>query len=161
MSKLTRRDAFVATGAVAVAAAFAAPFAQTGQANAAELSADEAANLKVAKSYFTEFARPGADSAKVVTDHMAEDVVVRYTETTPPVMGRQKLADSLAGFTKDGRQYEIKILDFYAKGPVVVIHREDVTTHKGVKGKPTYVVAVMVVHDGRIKEWTDFILPKA
>jgi hypothetical protein len=42
-----------------------------------------------------------------------------------------------------------------------VIHREDVTTHKGQKGKPTYVVAVMVVHDGRIKEWTDFILPKA
>src|SRR4051812_31722648 len=105
MSDISRRAAFQASGAIAVAAAFA------GTAQGAEPSAAEGANLKVARSYFMEFAKPGADVAKVLQAHMAEDVVVRYTETTPPVMGLPKLTESLKGFTMAGRQYEIAILD--------------------------------------------------
>ncbi len=82
----------------------------------------------------------------------ADDVVYRMTETTPPIVGVEKV---LEAYTKlNATSIEFKVLETLAAGPVVINRRVD----RFVSARPfTWEgVGVFFVKDGKIKEWSDY-----
>ncbi len=59
-------------------------------------------------------------------------------------------------FLANGERYDLKILETFARGPVVVNSRTD-STLKGTRStNPTPVVGVFILRDGKIREWSDY-----
>jgi limonene-1,2-epoxide hydrolase len=83
---------------------------------------------------------------------LADDVVYRMTETTPPIVGVEKV---LNAYTKlNATAIEFKVLETLTLGPIVINRRVD----RFVSPRPfTWEgVGVFFVKDGRIKEWSDY-----
>jgi limonene-1,2-epoxide hydrolase len=84
----------------------------------------------------------------------AEDVVYRMTETTPPIVGVEKV---LEAYTKlNATSIEFKVLETLTAGPIVINRRID----RFVSPRPfTWEgVGVFFVKDGKIKEWSDYTI---
>ena len=110
--KPTRRNALTTAGLEI--AAFAA------RANAADWTAAEKANVDAVNAFCA--AWPSHDIAKIMS-FFADQCSYRLTETREPAKGRDAVKAQIANFL-DGVQ-EFKVLDTFAKGPMVFNERID------------------------------------
>jgi limonene-1,2-epoxide hydrolase len=88
---------------------------------------------------------------------LAEDCVYRMTETTPAVAGHAGVTERLGSWLQTSAQVEFRILETYAKGPMVVTHRIDrfVSSTRPLTWEG---VGVFFVKDAKIKEWSDYTI---
>jgi len=169
---VTRRGLFAAggMGAIAIAAgtasaatsgsataASATGSATAGSASAASASAVEKSNLQLVKDFCQAWSEDPPDADKLASQFLSDDCVVRFGETVAPVSGQEAAIALFQTFLNNGERYELKIVETFAHGPVVVTSRVDST----IKGKkttnPTQVVGVFIIKDGKIKEWSDYV----
>ena len=147
MSALERRT-FIGSAAAAMLAAMG------GEATAAQHSPAETANMRIVADFCAAWST--RDLQKVLP-FLAEDSVYRMSETTPPVTGHAGVRERLGSWLETSQQIEFRILDTFAKGPMVVNHRIDrfVSTTRPLTWEG---VGVFFVKDGKIKEWFDYTI---
>ena len=168
---VTRRNLVAAggMGAFALAVAGAAGAADSGTAlpssgmpasNAPSASSPgsiEKANVQLVKDFCKAWGDDPPDADDMVNKYLSDDCVVRFGDTIEPVTGHDAATALFQTFLSNGERYDLKILETFSRGPVVVNSRIDST----IKGKrtthPTSVVGVFVVKDGKIKEWSDYV----
>jgi limonene-1,2-epoxide hydrolase len=140
------RRGFLATGAgLAGLAAFARP------AGAADMTADEKANVKIVADFCA--AWPSHDLGKVMA-FFADNGAYRMTETTEPAKGRDAVTARVKSIID--RVVEFKVLDTFARGPMVINERID--SFSGGPLKAWHGVGVFFVKDGKIVEWYDYTI---
>lgn len=140
-----------ATLGVAMLSAFA------GQAQAAEMSAVEKANVAVVNGFMR--ASESGDLVKPMA-FLSTDCAYRMTETSPVDKGHEAITARLRSFVEAAEAIEFKVLATYAAGPIVINHRIDKFTSKT---RPLLFegVGVFFLKDGKIKEWTDYTIRAA
>jgi limonene-1,2-epoxide hydrolase len=123
-------------------------------AHAAELTDAEKANVKLVGDFCAAWAT--RDFAKILP-YLADDSSYRMSETTPAVTGHAGVRERLASWLESSQQIDFKILDTFAKGPMVVNHRVDrfVSTTRPLTWEG---VGVFFIKDGKIKEWFDYTI---
>ena len=143
--KLNRRR-FLATGAgLATVAGFARP------ADAAEMTADEKANVKIVSDFCG--AWPSHDLAKVMA-FFADNGAYRMTETMEPAKGKDAVTARVKSIIDRVEKFEV--LDTWARGPLVMNERID--RFSGGPLKAWHGVGVFFLKDGKIVEWYDYTI---
>ena len=137
---------------VFLAAALAAGVANLvpGTADGAQ-SGDTAAAVRVVSEFCAVVSK--LDPA-AMRPFLADDVVYRTTETTPPITGVEGVLDAYRKL--NATSIEFKVLETFSAGPIVINRRVD----RFVSARPfTWQgVGVFFVKDGKIKEWTDYTI---
>ncbi|HZM97457.1 MAG TPA: nuclear transport factor 2 family protein [Vicinamibacterales bacterium] len=148
-SKVGRRS-FVGVAGLAGVAAFGSLAPLAG----AELSAAEKANVDLITAFCASWST--RDMTRIAP-FLAGDSVYRMSETTPPVIGPDGVRERLESWLETSQQIEFRILDTFAKGPIVVTHRIDrfVSTSRPLTWEG---VGVFFVKDAKIKEWSDYTI---
>ncbi len=96
------------------------------------------------------------DPAKVAA-FFADNAIYRVTETTPATVGRPAITQLLQRFLGRAQKVRFEILREYNVGPIVLTERNDHFT--GPQGERVFHVAgVFFVRDGKIAEWTDYMI---
>jgi limonene-1,2-epoxide hydrolase len=156
-ASLARREllsmvgAGVALGALAGSPARAAQGAQSADGSHSQAAHD---NLRVVNDFCASWST--LDPAKVA-DFFADNAVYRVTETTPPTVGRAAITPLVQRFLQRAQQVRFEILREYSVGPIVLNERHD--HFHGPQGERVFHVAgVFFVRDGKIAEWTDYIV---
>jgi limonene-1,2-epoxide hydrolase len=118
------------------------------------VSADvEKANVRIVNDFCAAFARKDFDKAVSL---LADNCVYRPTQTRPPILSKEKVAETIKGFI--GRA-EFKVLKTVVLGPLVVNERDDVIAQANGPTRTFHVAAgVFFVENGKIVEWTDYLL---
>ena len=143
---MVNRRGFLATGAGLTAiAAFARP------AVAAEMTADERANVKIVNDFCA--AWPSHDLAKVMA-FFPDNGAYRMTETMEPAKGRDAVTARVKSIIDRVEKFEV--LDTWARGPMVINERID--RFSGGPLKAWHGVGVFFVKDGKIVEWYDYTI---
>lgn len=150
---ITRRD-LVALGGLGV---LATALPSIASAKAAPLTAGEQANIKVVKAFFEASNAQPLDLEKLIHTFFAPDALVRWSEDAPAVKGQAAAIDAMKSMMTPGTTFDIKILDIFAKGPVVVTSRIDTMKVSGKPDMPFNVAGLHVVKDGKITEYTDYL----
>src|SRR5207244_2475589 len=90
-------------------------------------------------------------------EFLSRDCVYRMTETTAPANGHEGVIQRLKSYVDVTSRLEFKILETFAKGPIVMNHRVDsfVSTTRPLTWEG---VGVFLVQDGKIKEWSDYTI---
>ena len=134
------RSQFLMTGA-----AFAVP------AMAAEKTAAEEANLALVSDFCAAFAT--RDMAKIAS-YLAPNCSYRVTETAVPAVGPAAV-ERIKSYVERSSKIEFKILDSWARGPMVINERIDSFIRSD--GQPAYhLVGVFFIKDGKVAEWNDY-----
>jgi limonene-1,2-epoxide hydrolase len=152
------RRTFAASGLTALATlgltrlSFAQGAASAGKSVPPEV---EKANVAVVNDFCAAFARK--DLAKAVS-LLADNCTYRPTQTRPPVVGKDKIADMIKGFLERGAEF--KVLKTIALGPLVLNERDDiVVAATGGPARTFHVAAgLFFVENAKIVEWTDYVL---
>lgn len=139
---MEKRRTFLVGG---LAAALARPAA------AAEPTPAEKANLALVTAFCASFAE--RDMTRI-SSFLADACVYRVTETAPPLTGRDAL-DRIRNYVERSNKIEFKILDSWARGPVVVNERID-TFISPERTNAFHLTGVFFIKDGKIAEWTDY-----
>ncbi len=132
--------------------------ALTTRVDAAERTTEERLNVSVTTAFCKAWEKQDPNT---LAGFLAPDCVLRLSERSPAIMGREAALarfSRAAGASADAPRWEINIIETFAKGPIVVNERHD----RGITASKTTVYLVagfFVVHDGKITEWTDFMLP--
>ncbi len=142
----TGRRAFLATGLGAAALAGFVPSAQ-----AAEPTALERANMKLVEDFCA--AWPSHDLDRIL-GFFAPNGAYRMTETMEPAKGREALTARIK--TIISNVDEFKILDTFARGPMVVNERIDRFSNFVLKS--WHGVGIFFIKDGKIVEWDDYTI---
>ena len=145
-SGITRRSSLTTAGL-----GLAAAVGMHRRADAAEQTATEKANVQVVNDFCA--AWTGHDLAKVMP-FFADAVAYRMTETAEPVKGREAVTARVKGIID--RVQEFKVLDTFARGPMVINERID--AFSGGPLKAWHGVGVFFVKDGKIVEWYDYTI---
>ena len=83
-----------------------------------------------------------------------DDIVYRMTETTPPVVGVEKVLET---YTKlNATSIEFKVLETQSLGAIVINRRVD--RFVSPRSFTWEGVGVFFVKDGKIKEWSDYTI---
>ncbi len=145
--RMLRRNLLVGSGAAALGALLT-----SREAHAAEMSLQEAANLKTVTAFCAAWS---TRDLRQVTSHLAADAIYRMTETTPPITGAAALIAQMQPWVDTSSAIEFRVLETFVKGPMVVNHRID---HFSSTTRPlTWEgVGVFFLQDGKIKEWSDY-----
>ena len=153
-TKVTRRALAAAGGLIAVAGfAGVATAAAEGPAPSTD---GEKANLKLVRAFIASWSATDFDAKKAMPRFLAQKCSVRLMQTMPPATTPAAVA---AGFDMShGERLTVKFLSTYAKGPIVTTHRIDTLITPGKADQDFEVVGVFYVQDGKIKEWTDYLL---
>src|SRR5262245_55127237 len=148
-SELDRRSFMGAAGLTGLAA-----LGSTLPLSAAELTTAEKANLDLVTAFCASWST--RDMTKI-TPFLASDSVYRMSETTPPVVGHAGVRERLESWLETSQQIEFKILETFARGPMVINHRIDrfISTTRPLTWEG---VGVFFVKDGKIKEWFDYTI---
>jgi limonene-1,2-epoxide hydrolase len=125
----------------------------TSRADAAQRSDTEQADLKVVNEFC---AAVSTRDLSRVQPFFAADVVYRMTETAPLITGHEALAASFKKYVENADRVEFRVLETFAVGPIVLNHRVDTFAFK--QTVTVEVVGVFFVTDGKIKEWSDYII---
>ncbi len=137
-------------GSAALAAIAAAQVGEAGQA-----SAEEKANLAIVNGFCAAWAT--RDPKKILA-FFADDGVYRMSETTPPVTGPAGIMTRLGSWIESSdKGIEFKVLDTWAKGPMVVNHRIDYF-RSSTRALTWEGVGIFFVKDGKIREWNDYTI---
>ncbi len=165
--RVTRRDLVAAGGLSAFALAVSqiahaadapAPVAPNlNSPSAASTAVIEKANVQLVKDFCKAWGDDPPDAEDMANKYLADDVLVRFGDTIEPVTGHEAAVALFETFLSSGERYDLKILETFARGPIVVNSRID-STIKGTRTThPTSVVGVFVVKNGKIKEWSDYV----
>ena len=134
------RSQFLLTGA-----ALAIP------AIAAEPTTAEKANQALVANFCAAFA--SRDMTKIAS-YLAPDCSYRITETSVPAVGAAAV-DRIKSYVERSSKIEFKILDSWARGPMVIHERIDSFTRPDTS--PSFhLVGVFFIKNGKIAEWTDY-----
>lgn len=140
-----------ALGAVTLLSAQSAAAATGTDENEAQSGRD---NVRIVKAFCAAWST--RDPAKVA-DFFADDAVYRVTETAKPTVGLPAIKQLLQRFLQRTQQVHFDIERVYAVGPIVLTERHD--HFRGPRGEQVYHVAgVFFVRNGKIAEWTDYIV---
>lgn len=156
---MTRRT-FCTAGALGAAAVLGAGRSADAQLLGASVSAEtEKANVRVVNEFCGQIHK-GGDAAKAIA-LLADNCAYRVEQTRAPVTGRDAVAERVKSMI--GRGLEFKTLKTVALGPIVLNERDDVFTApieiEGKKVGGFHVVAGMFfVQNGKIVEWTDYVV---
>ena len=132
--------------------------ALVGLAGKAEAAGPEQANVKLVEDFAKSWGAKDTDSVMLSASFLADDASLRMFEDKPPVIGPAAYAAGFKSFISDGSRIKVKILQTFAKGPVVVNSRVDTVVAPGKPDQVIKVVGVFVVKDDKIKEWDDYLL---
>ena len=91
---------------------------------------------------------------EVLRPFLADDVVYRMTETTPPVVGLEAVIATYKRVLTDATSVEFQVIETFAAGPIVINRRTD--RFVSPRGFTWEGVGVFFVKDGKIKEWSDY-----
>jgi len=134
------RSEFLLTGAALVVPAIAA-----------ERTAAEEMNLALVADFCGAFAT--RDMTKIAS-YLAPNCSYRITETSMPAIGAAAV-ERIKSYVERSSTIEFKILDSWARGPMVVNERID--SFKRPDASPAYhLVGIFFIKDGKIAEWTDY-----
>jgi limonene-1,2-epoxide hydrolase len=148
MKNIKRRD-FISSAAIVAGASLGKG------AEAAQMTAEEKANTELVAGFCAAWST--RDSKRILS-FFADDGVYRMTETTPPVTGHAGVLERLGSWIESSdKGIEFKILDTYAKGPMVVNHRID-RFMSSTRPLTWEGVGVFFVKDGKIREWNDYTI---
>lgn len=125
--------------------------------SAASSAVIEKANVQLVKDFCKAWGDDPPDAEDMANKYLADDCIVRFGDTIDPVTGHEAAVSLFQTFLSNGERYDLKILETFARGPVVVNSRID-STIKGTRTThPTSVVGVFIVKNGKIKEWSDYV----
>jgi limonene-1,2-epoxide hydrolase len=153
ITSMSRRSAFAAAG---LGALLAGGLGARG-AMAAEMTAEEKANVKVVDDFMQSWAKPDIDAAKLAA-FLTDDCVLRMQEDKPAITGKAAAAEAMGKLLVNDMRFGIVSHTTFARGPLVANDRTDWVINKGVKGASFGVAGVFVVRGGKIKEWSDYVL---
>lgn len=150
-----RRDILTASAATGVLTALLASGARGQESPVYGAGSDEErANIALVDRFCKAWE---AMDLSGVTATMTEDAVYRQSQDTPPVTGHQALIDMMQPWIESSHAITYRVLDTYARGPVVINHRIDIyhseTNHLEWEG-----VGLFLVENGLIREWQDFTM---
>ena len=140
------RRGFLAAGAGLTAVA-----ALARTAEAAEITADERANVKIVNDFCA--AWPSHDLARVMT-FFPDNGAYRMTETMEPAKGKEAVTARVKSIID--RVVKFEVLDTWARGPMVINERID--SFSGGPLKAWHGVGVFFLKDGKIVEWYDYTI---
>jgi limonene-1,2-epoxide hydrolase len=123
------------------------------RADAAERTAAEMANLALVTDFCNSFA--GRDMRKIAA-FLADDCAYRIIETAPPARGKDAI-ERIRSYVDRSARIELKILESWVKGPVVVNERID-SFEPAPPNSPYHLTGVFFVRGGKIAEWTDYLI---
>ena len=125
-----------------------------GTALGAQSSAAERDNVRIVTDFCASWSTRDLGT---ILPFLAADAVYRMSETVPPVTGPEGVEERLGSWLESSQQIEFRVLETFAKGPIVVNHRIDrfVSTTRPLTWEG---VGVFFVQEGRIKEWQDFTI---
>jgi limonene-1,2-epoxide hydrolase len=147
--KTTRRG-FLGKGAAAAALAVGGLGIDVG---AAEMSAEERANVEVVNSFMA--AWTARDLAKIMAP-LADTIVYRATETAEPIKGKDVVEARLKGIVDRVDRFDV--IETWARGPMVVNDRIDRFTSGNLKA--WHGVGVFFLKEGKIVEWLDYTVSR-
>jgi limonene-1,2-epoxide hydrolase len=131
-----------------------ATFARSGQTQAQGTSTAEAANRQLVADFCAAWSTLNLQNVVAL---MSNESVYRMTEDTPPVIGHQALIDQMQPWVDTSSAIEFRILDTFARGPLVVNHRID-SFSSDTRPLTWEGVGVFLIEDGRIREWFDYTI---
>lgn len=136
----------------------AAALTTLGTASAGEagqVTPEEKSNIAIVNGFCAAWAT--RDSKKIL-GFFAADGVYRMSETTPPVTGPAGIMERLGSWIESSdRGIEFKVLETWARGPMVFNHRID-SFRSSTRPLTWEGVGVFFVKDGKIKEWQDYTM---
>jgi limonene-1,2-epoxide hydrolase len=155
-------DINVARRTLVGAAGFGVLVGFAGVANAAGGAAaakhPQDANLALVKAFIASWTAPDFDPDVSMPKFLAPECNVRMMETMPFQTKPAEVATTFKGFLAPHMQLHVKYLSTYVRGPIVVTHRIDTVTVPDKPDQKFEVAGVFFVKDGKIKEWTDYVL---
>jgi limonene-1,2-epoxide hydrolase len=89
-----------------------------------------------------------------IASYLAPNCSYRITETAAPAVGPAAV-ERIRSYVDRSSKIEFKILDSWARGPMVINERIDSFTR--TDASPAYhLVGVFFIRDGKIAEWIDY-----
>ena len=143
------RRRFLLTSVTGSALALFSP----GAADAAQAGSNTQDTVRVVNAFCAAVSKR---DAAAVRPFLADDIVYRITETTPPVAGLEAVMGTFTKFVVDATSVEFQVLETFGSGPIVINHRID--RFISPRPLPWEGVGVFFVKDGRIKEWSDYTI---
>jgi limonene-1,2-epoxide hydrolase len=125
--------------------------------SAASTATIEKTNIQLVKDFCKAWGDDPPDAEEMANKYLADDCVVRFGDTIEPVTGHDAAIELFQTFLSNGERYDLKVLETFARGPVVVNSRIDSTIKGTHTTHPTSVVGVFIVRNGKIKEWSDYV----
>lgn len=148
----TRRT-FISAGALGAAALLVNP----SRSDARDRTAAEQANLKVIDGFSASWL---SHDPEKIASFMTDDCITRLSETQPPSKGRAALIEQLKGMFQRIEKVEFEVLETFVIGPTVLNDRIDYITRGGTR-TAVPVAGFFLVKNGKIAEWTDYVLRNA
>jgi len=145
-SQLAGRRAFLLASLAAGATSLVPTGADAGQSSDAEKTA-----ARIVTAFCAAVSR--LDPA-AMRPFFAEDVVYRMTETTPPLVGVDRVVEAYTRL--NATSIEFKVLETFTAGPIVINRRID--RFVSPRSFTWEGVGVFFVTDGTIKEWSDYTI---
>jgi limonene-1,2-epoxide hydrolase len=96
---------------------------------------------------------PAHDVARIMS-FFADNCAYRVTETQEPYKGREAVTGRVKAFIASVKEF--KVLDTWAKGPMVFNERID--SFSGGPLKSWHGTGVFFLKDGKIVEWYDYTI---
>jgi limonene-1,2-epoxide hydrolase len=121
-------------------------------------TAAERENVKLMKSFWADWDAQNLDIDRLVERYMAPDVLVRWTDDAPVAKGVKAAAAAAKAGLPEGSRAVLRVHGLFAHGPLVASSRVD--TMK-IPGKPDAIfntAGVAIVKNGKIVEYTDYIV---
>ena len=123
----------------------------TRSASAAELTANEQANVQLVNDFCASW--PGHD-LDILMSFFADDGAYRMTETTELADGRDAVSAQIQTILNNVERFEV--LDTFARGPMVINERIDYFSNFAIK--TWHGIGVFFIRDGKIVDWYDYTI---
>lgn len=118
----------------------------------------EAANIALVRDFIGALEREDLDRMAAL---LADDCSFRTSQGRSPFLGKPKVMETLRAFCEIW-DFELKIIQATALGPVVLNKREDILQAKdGWRSKLRIAAGMFFVDDGEIVEWDRLPAPQA
>jgi limonene-1,2-epoxide hydrolase len=117
----------------------------------------EKANLKVVNDFCEAWSTMDAEKLGAF---LAENVIYRINEKTPPTNGRATVVARCKGFLAMAKAARFEVLRSSVIGNVVIDERIDHFQMSPEKETAFHVTGVFFLVNGKIAEWTDYSTPK-
>ena len=130
-----------------------------GFAQGAALTDLEKASIRIVNDFC---ASPATRDASRLAAFFTENSRARINATNPglaPLAGRAAIETFFADFFKHST-VEFDVLDTLAKGPMVLNYRLDRIRSSERPARDLYLLGVFFVADGKIQDWSDFVIPR-